>query len=112
MIMKKTIAWRCWLVGVSLLAATVGWAKPTAQPTAAVVAAAAAASAPRDATLLAAPLRAFMPSPGPLTLRGTDGQATVFLPIATRLEVRRAVLHLVAKNSLSLLQGRSSYRCV
>lgn len=107
MIMKKTIAWRCWLVGVSLLAATVGWAKPTAQPTAAVVAAAAAASAPRDATLLAAPLRAFMPSPGPLTLRGTDGQATVFLPIATRLEVRRAVLHLVAKNSLSLLQGRS-----
>lgn len=65
------------------------------------------AQAPKKASLLAAPLQSFMPQPAPLVLRGARGEETLSLPIAKRLTIRRATLHLVATNSVSLLEGRS-----
>jgi hypothetical protein len=103
---KMSLSWWSFL-GLSLWTATMGWAKPVVPTDSPKADASFGTFAPREATLLSAPLQAFMPSPGPLVVRGADGQVTVTVPVAKRLQVRRAVLHLVAKNSVSLLAGRS-----
>ncbi|MFN3397609.1 MAG: cellulose biosynthesis cyclic di-GMP-binding regulatory protein BcsB [Sulfurimicrobium sp.] len=48
-----------------------------------------------------------MPNPAPIMLRGANGQEQLSLPISRRLQIRRAVLHLVATSSVSLLAQRS-----
>jgi hypothetical protein len=67
----------------------------------------AVASAPQQASPLAAPLQSFMPQPAPIVLRGAQGQESLSLPIAKRLAIRSATLHLVATTSVSLLAARS-----
>lgn len=57
--------------------------------------------------MLAASLQSFMPQPQPINLRGANGEESLSLPISPRLQIRRAVLHLFATNSLSLLSPRS-----
>ncbi|MCA1979304.1 MAG: cellulose biosynthesis cyclic di-GMP-binding regulatory protein BcsB [Thiobacillus sp.] len=64
-------------------------------------------AAPAQPSMLAAALQSFMPQPAPLMLRGASGQESLSLPISPRLQVRRAVLHLSATSSMSLLAPRS-----
>lgn len=95
------------LRGLALLVwcalAAPAWAKPQPEATAAQ----AAQTAPAQPTLFAASLQSFMPQPAPLMLRGASGQESLSLPVSRRLLIRRAVLHLVATNSVSLLGARS-----
>jgi hypothetical protein len=53
------------------------------------------------------PLREFMSQPGPITLRNTYDREPLSIPIASRLDVTQARLHLVFTNSIALLPGRS-----
>lgn len=62
---------------------------------------------PSEPHLWATALQHLMPQPKPLMLRGANGQETLILPIARRLAIRRATLHLVAMNSSALLSRRS-----
>lgn len=95
------------LLGVCALEQTAG-AKPreVARP-APASSASALAEAPTRPTLRAASLQSFMPEPAPLMLRGAGGQESLSLPISPRLRIQRAVLHLVATSSVSLLAPRS-----
>lgn len=68
------------------------------------------ASAPQNPRLLAASLQSFMPDPAPIKLAGSQAQASLSLPIAPRLDIQRAVLHLVATSSISLLAPRSQLK--
>lgn len=87
------------------------WAKPRASATAAVALRAMspsqAASVPQQPSMLAASLQAFMPKPELMMLRGANAEDRLSLPISPRLRLDRAVLHLVATSSVSLLAPRS-----
>ena len=52
-------------------------------------------------------LREFMPRPAPITLHDTYDRKPLSIPIASRLDVTQAKLHLVFTNSTALLPGRS-----
>ncbi|MGE0106778.1 MAG: cellulose biosynthesis cyclic di-GMP-binding regulatory protein BcsB [Thiomonas sp.] len=96
---RSVLSW-----GVLLLFFGVGlpaWAKP--QPTDVQ----AANVAPKQASMLAASLQSFMPQPQPINLRGASPQESLSLPISPRLQIRGAVLHLIATSSVSLLSPRS-----
>ena len=56
------------------------------------------------------PLTKFMTTPGPLELRHSEAQHTLFLPLAKRMRVKSAVLHLEFTNSTALLEQRSQLR--
>ncbi len=65
------------------------------------------APAPSQPSLFAAALQSFMPQPRPIDLRHVQAEYQISLPIADRIEVRGATLHLVATNSVSLRAPRS-----
>lgn len=67
----------------------------------------ATAPAPDRPTPLAATLQSFMPQPEPIDLRNAQNEYQLSLPIASRMDIRKATLHLVANNSMSLLAPRS-----
>ncbi|WP_298293786.1 cellulose biosynthesis cyclic di-GMP-binding regulatory protein BcsB [Thiomonas sp.] len=94
-----------WLVLLAVCSLTaVAWAKPQSAAAAGVQA---VQAAPVQPTLFAASLQSFMPQPAPLMLRSASGQESLSLPVSPRLLIRRAVLHLVATSSVSLLAPRS-----
>ncbi len=55
-------------------------------------------------------LQEFMPQPAPIALRSTYDSYDLFIPLASRLEVTAAKLHLAFTNSAALLPGRSQLR--
>lgn len=65
---------------------------------------------PASQTLLSSTLMQFMPNPGPINLHGGNSQKSLSLPIAKRMRIDKAILHLVATNSVSLLKPPSQLR--
>jgi cellulose synthase (UDP-forming) len=55
-------------------------------------------------------LAELIPLPGPLTLRNSSSDYTVFVPLSPRASVAEARLHLEFTNSISLLPDRSQLR--
>ena len=56
------------------------------------------------------PLTKFMTTPGPLELRNSTAFYTLFLPLAERVRVKSALLHLEFTNSTALVEQRSQLR--